>query len=259
MHSEIYKTPPYIYRNTWDWCAPDDKERFEDHARLFPNDPTIKYYQENPISYEFNRQGFRTPDDLESGGEGNVFLGCSHTMGVGHHLKDLWSYQVSQIVGGKFWNLGIGGTGCMTHYRLLLGWYKNLEIKSIFHYLPYYPRYEFLINDKPEAMPVGAHLVSTWPGYFGDFFHECLIQDSQINLIHQSMIHAIRGLSEEIGCNYYIINELGTITHLKTPNDEPSIGARDFMHYTLAFQKGIAEDMINMWKDGKKYQRNIRG
>ena len=72
------------------------------------NNFSIKYYIENPIKYKLNNFGFRTPDDFNSEDEGNVFLGCSHTFGIGHHLENVWSYKLNQIIGGKFWNLGIG-------------------------------------------------------------------------------------------------------------------------------------------------------
>ena len=81
----------------------DTKKLWRDNQRSFPNDKTTQYYLKNPIEYQFNNYGFRTPDDFNNIDYGNVFLGCSHTIGIGHHLENTWSFKVNQTIGGKFW------------------------------------------------------------------------------------------------------------------------------------------------------------
>ena len=34
-------------------------------------------------------------------------MGCSHTFGIGHHLENTWGFKLNNVIGGKFWNLGI--------------------------------------------------------------------------------------------------------------------------------------------------------
>ena len=111
---------------------------------------------ENPIEYKLNNEKFRTPDDFNLIDEGNVYLGCSHTFGIGLHLENVWSYKLNQKIGGKFWNLSVAGTGVVSHYRILKGYYKELKIKNIFHFAPKYPRFEFIINHKPFSFNMGA-------------------------------------------------------------------------------------------------------
>ena len=126
----------YKPNTTYDWITQNEEENFISNLKRYPNNESLLHYLENPIKYSLNNEGFRTPDDFNSTDEGNVFLGCSYTFGVGHHLENVWSYKVNDHIGGKFWNLSIGGTGVMSHYRLLVGYYKELKIKNIFHYLP---------------------------------------------------------------------------------------------------------------------------
>jgi hypothetical protein len=108
------------------------------------------------IEYSLNNYGFRTPDDMNLDGEGNVFLGCSHTFGIGHYLDNTWSYKLNQKIGGKFWNLSVPGTGIMTHYRMLNEVRSDIKIKNIFHYAPRYPRYEFYIDNMPLSLSISA-------------------------------------------------------------------------------------------------------
>jgi hypothetical protein len=108
----------------------DTMMRWEENLKKEKNNPSIQYYIKYPIVYKLNNEGFRTPDDFNSNDEGNVFLGCSHTFGIGHHLENVWSYKVSNVIGDKFWNLYMGGTGVMTHFRIFLAYYKKLKIKK---------------------------------------------------------------------------------------------------------------------------------
>ena len=127
---DIYKhrvhLQEYEPNNSYYWIPSDDKDRFFNQLKITPEDPNLLYYKNNPIEYKFNNCGFRTPDDFNTIDEGNIFLGCSHTFGIGHHLENTWSYKLNQIIGGKFWNLSIGGTGVMTAYRLLKGYILSL-------------------------------------------------------------------------------------------------------------------------------------
>jgi hypothetical protein len=104
---------------TYEYIPTDSKEFWDRHIISELDKPSIQYYELNPIEYKLNNAGFRTPDDFNSYDEGDVYLGCSHTFGIGHHLENVWSYKLSKILGRKFWNLGIGGTGTDTHFRLL--------------------------------------------------------------------------------------------------------------------------------------------
>lgn len=206
------------------------------------NNFSIKYYIENPIKYKLNNFGFRTPDDFNSEDEGNVFLGCSHTFGIGHHLENVWSYKLNQIIGGKFWNLGIGGTGVTTHFRLLLGFYKELKIKNIFHYAPKYPRYEFIENGRPQFYIINNYN-ENWKSKFGDLLTDSLLKDEQMEFNWITYTYAIKAIANEIGCNYYLI-EGDTGWHSQ---DDNSLLARDLLHHTTLYQHNIMKDFLKMY------------
>ena len=201
-----------IHNNEYDFMETDSvniwNENLKSHNDNFNKYNFIKYsieyYIQNPIKYKLNNYGFRTMDDFNSEDVGNVFLGCSHTFGVGHHLENIWSYKLNQIIGGKFWNLSVGGTGVATHFRLLLGFYKELKIKNIFHFAPKYPRYEFIENGTPQNYVINDYN-KLWDLKFGNLLNDCLLTDEQCEFNWISYTYAIKGLAKEIGCNYYLI------------------------------------------------------
>ena len=231
------------------WIPADNSGFFYSNLKEYPNNKTLNYYLNNPIEYKLNNEGFRTPDNFHINEWGNVFLGCSHTFGIGHHLENVWSYKLNQYVGGKFWNLGISGTGAMTHFRLLLQFHTKFKIKNIFHYAPkLYPRYEFIINGTPTSFM----LSTIYSNYdikkniknFGNLYETSLTNPDQIDIMHQTHILACKGIAEQIGCNYYVIDDERT-----PPNpmeDDGSLGARDLTHYSVKIQQSICDDFIKI-------------
>jgi hypothetical protein len=230
----------YSPNTTYNWITQNEEENFISNLKRYPNNESLKYYLENPIKYTLNNEGFRSPDDFNLVDEGNVFLGCSYTFGVGHHLENVWSYKVNNQIGGKFWNLSIGGTGVMSHYRLLLGYYKELKIKNIFHYLPNYYRYEFIINGKPTICKVNEYQ-DEWKVQYGTLIEDSLVNNDQQSFIDTAFISAIKHLASEIGCNYYLLRN-DDINWSK----DGSLEARDLDHYTTYRQHLIYEEFIRM-------------
>lgn len=224
----------------------DSEELWYENLKKHPQNHSLEYYKRHPIEYKLNNAGFRTPDDFNSEEWGNVYLGCSHTFGIGHHLEHIWSYRLNQLIGGKFWNLGIGGTGVTTHFRILLGHYKDLKIKNIFHYAPIYPRYEFILNGTPQHYIV-ADYKKEWEKDFGDLMVNSLLNEDQVQFNYEAYTSAIRGLAAKIGCNYYLVTG-DTGGHAR---DDDSLQARDLMHHTTLYQHNILKEFI------KKYDNTL--
>jgi hypothetical protein len=220
---------------------------FSKNIKKYPNDFSLKYYRQNPIEYKLNNEGFRTPDDFNNEDDGNIFLGCSHTFGIGLHLENTWSYKLSQIIGGKFWNLSIPGTGAMTHYRLLKGYYKDLKIKNIFHLAPKeYFRYEFIVNNEPLEFIIGYTNKKT-DEILGNLILESLINDDQLDIMYNSHIDAIKWLAHEIGANYYLCDDVRGF-YIK---DDESLKARDLKHFSVSEHDLIYKNFL------KQYDNNL--
>ena len=236
----------------------DSKELFEENCKEYPNSKTLKYYKENPIEYSFNNYGFRTPDDFNDTDEGNVFIGCSHTMGVGHPLENTWSYKLNKHIGGKFWNLSQGGCGSQTDYRLLFAWKDTLKIKNIFHYTVPWPRFEFFNEDgfihlnhhKKKYRENWKHKPHRW-----EFYVDILSDEVYCNYNQMVYINAIKGISEEIGCNYYYITpeilewSIPTLWEERLDENDDSIRARDLEHYTVGRSKFLYENMMEYYEE----------
>jgi len=244
----------YKYRNQLDYegykpnrqyqfIDTDSENQWKKILKYNTDNHSVEYYIKNPIQYKLNNYGFRTPDDFNNYDEGNVFLGCSHTFGVGHHLENIWSYKLNQTIGGKFWNLGIGGSGVMTHFRLLLGFYKELKIKNIFHFAPKYPRYEFIENGVPQHYILNE-FSKNWKDKFGNLVINSLLTNEQIEFNWLAYTNAIKSIANEVGCNYYLIEgDIGLF------NTDESLLARDLVHHTTKEQDLIYKNFLKLYDE----------
>ena len=140
--------------------------------------------------------------------------------------------------------MAIPGTGVATDFRILLGYYKELKIKNIFHYAPMYPRYEFITNGMPQNYIIG-NFDSQWINTFGNLMSDCLLSDEQCEMNWLVYTNAIRGLAFEMGINYYLI-EGDNGWH---GNDDDSLQARDLMHHTTEFQHKIYQDFLKLYDE----------
>ena len=130
------------------WLPCDTEDLFDEHMskKKTRNLLTAGNWTKDSIEYRFNNYGFRSDDDfdIDDPKPGNMFLGCSFTDGVGLNIEDVWSYKLNQKFGGAFYNLGQGGTGLDTQYRLFKAWAPVLKPKRAFTLGSFEPRREFI-------------------------------------------------------------------------------------------------------------------
>jgi len=170
-------------------------------------------------------------------------LGCSHTFGIGHHLENIWSYNLNKTIGGEFFNLSVAGHGVNTSFRLLLNWYDKLNIKNVFHYLPFYARYEYYMDSRFETLMI-SNLNHKQETYLGRMKYP-LVSTQQIamNTIAYSM--AIECICKSINVNYYVLseNDLNDVllkdSNTHVINEDRSLKARDLMHYSVYRMKKL--------------------
>lgn len=235
------------------WYGLDSKKLFDSNLTKQPLNSNLLYYKDNPITYKFNSSYFRTPDEFNSVDEGNVFLGCSHTMGSGHHLDNVWSYKVNKEIGGKFWNLALGGTGPMTAFRLFMHFIDKLKVKNVFVFLPHVYRYEFRYKDRWIKLTPSAPNVEKLPQLFKDVLYEDYTAFMMINFV-------VKSLAYECGkrnINFYFDNIYpDPLIHTsENVNTLENLQARDLVHLSVYQQSKVAKKFMNLYNSGKTFNK----
>lgn len=234
-----------VPNETFLWHIADTEELFNDNLKKYPNSPHLLNYLNNPISYKCNNYGFRTPDDFNLDEDGNIFLGCSHTFGIGHHLTDIWSYKLSQKIGGKFYNISEPGSGIFTQYRYLNYFKDKIKFKNVFHFLPdeCWGRYEF-INSNNNFIGFPIHNLDN------KLMIDLLYHDKYIHLTNYVFIDAIRYMLNKLGVNYYLITNSWLDIDNINPYHTTLTPARDLMHYYVENHDDLCEMFYFKYKTG---------
>ena len=112
------------------WIAMDTEENFNRLKKEgFPN-----RFDANSFNYETNKHGFRCDDfdTMDFTKKSIVYLGCSHTFGIGSPEEDIWCSILHKLLQEhhntefNFINLGIGG-GCVDDYLRFVPYYKKFN------------------------------------------------------------------------------------------------------------------------------------
>tara|TARA_Y100000389_G_scaffold193048_1_gene221405 strand:- start:4840 stop:5454 length:615 start_codon:yes stop_codon:yes gene_type:complete len=111
-------------------------------------------------STEVNSSGFRMTKELDDIDLDNycLFLGSSHTEGVGVRIDQRYSTLVSAVLRGDEVNLGVGGGGIDAVEHNLLSWfmYTDKLPKCLVIEWPAYQRYMRDIHGQKNLCPAGA-------------------------------------------------------------------------------------------------------
>ena len=119
---------PYTLKETY-WLGTDSNQRYLDNLKNNYEKLRSNYWIDRTIKYTFNSHGFRC-DEFTSD-DSIMFLGCSHTLGVGLPIEDTWAYQVAKNLNLKNVNLGQGGSSSDTAYRLASYYIEQLKPKIV--------------------------------------------------------------------------------------------------------------------------------
>jgi len=235
------------------WVGMDTLKRFEKNKTKHPDNFSIKHYTEHPIVYSVNNDFYRTPDDFNSNELGNMYLGCSHTFGSGLYLEDIWAYKLNSIIGGKFWNLGIGGTGFITAYRVFMHYIEKLQVSNVFMFVQYTFRYEGFMDNR-------------WQRLAGFSFGEGLLDLSSplakflLNhrtafLISTMVLKSISYECDKRGINFYFYNKApgGKITIEEMSENKQRCG-RDLIHMPTLYHDKLCDTFYEMYKSKKVFK-----
>jgi len=206
----------------------------------------------NKIIYSLNNYGFRTPHnfDIKNPQNGNMFLGCSITEGIGLHLKDVWSYKINEQLGGCFYNLAQGGTGIETIYRLMRSWVPILKPKNIFILAIYKNRKEFVNRKNFEYDLFGPWIIrkekkSTIDKIKKVFYESFLVSEDENEIFWERNLDAIKYISLKYNTNLYLPNE-EIVESAFTESRKQESFARDCIHTGVVFHDIMAD--LSNWE-----------
>jgi hypothetical protein len=142
------------------YCATDEPSFWSKHN--LKEHPALALERSKTYSYKYNDEAFRCDDFTNNSEFPIVFLGCSHTSGVGLELQDVWANvlleKIKDYTGKKipFWNLAVPGSSIDQQALLLEKYIHKLNPRLIFFLVPgMYRRRIILENVIIDYLPGG--------------------------------------------------------------------------------------------------------
>ena len=161
-------------RSTEWWINDSLRKKFEDDCeKAKPLSIDQKLYLDKPISYKLLEYDINGLQISSRGSQitkspGNLFLGCSHTYGVGHYIENSWGYKVNKKLTGRFYNFGYPGGSIGQGFLILRslidsGLANKDNINNIFLFYPHRARYSITIPQEN-----GTYQIQNLNTYDGD-------------------------------------------------------------------------------------------
>lgn len=238
----MYGKSDYSPNMVQQWCPSDTEELFDSNLRDPASSARLAElgWTRTSITYRFNNHGFRTPDDwdIDRYQEGNMFLGCSVTMGIGLNIEDTWAYKISSMLGGRFYNLAQAGTGLETQYRMLKSWAPILRPRRIFTLGAFEPRREFLGNNDHRFLftPMTQNVENSHLAPF-------IFSEREIGISIIRTVDAMKAVAASIGAELWQPLPENILAAGRTVNAGKS--ARDLIHVGKGWHDFMAESAKN--------------
>lgn len=249
----------YYKDGTSDWMGSDSKEAWDENIKTYSE--YLQPYIDRPIKYKINEQYFRSDFDFNkhSDYKVNIFLGCSHTQGVGNYEEDMFTTMINNKIGYEQMNLGLGGHGMETAYYNLLRYITIFDVLHVFHYQPLYPRFSWVDRDgvfdtlSYNKSDEEYEKINDIP-FRKEFIKNTVTSQGYMVYEYVKHINAIASLCQRKGVPYYYIGDLPSSFAAALDNnfriapgpDTDDLLARDCVHYSRNMNKEIANKFLKL-------------
>ena len=149
-----------------DWLTSDTKELYE--KNLVEQIELLNQFNwvDKSFTYKFNSHGFRCDEFTTD--PTIMFLGCSHTCGIGLPVETIWPELVAKHLNMRCANLGIGGSSNDTAFRLCHHWIDVIQPKIVIFLQPLKNRLELVNHTESNNLSI------LWSDKSSDRFHNFL-------------------------------------------------------------------------------------
>lgn len=254
------------------WLPTDTEHAFNTHYELYPE--ILEYYIENPISYNINNYFCRSDFDFKVNKDLKVdlFVGCSHTFGIGLHEKHLWWNKISEYTGNIPINLGVAGSSSEEQLISLTKVIDLFDVQNVVWYTSHFYRYTYPVNESFETFNFDFYFreeEQQYPHfpYKEAFVKDYLIQDDYTAYYSWKHATAASGLCLSRDIPFYInhkvdfdskdvlireINSDGIATKIIQFDRDNNIPARDIVHMTVNQHTVVGNHMLELFKNNKQ-------
>ena len=217
------------------WLPADTEELYLKNLETNWGSLNVNGWIDDPhFTYKFNSHGFRSDEFNHE--PSILFLGCSHTAGIGMPVEKTWTRIVAKELGLKCFNLGIGASSNDTAFRLGHHYIPQIKPKLVIFLSTDNARTELFSNDHIENWSIWNQTYD--PTRWGYYIENWILNDanSEMNFLKNK-------LALEHICNTNNIKFL----HRKVGDVLYNLDlARDLMHYGVKSNKVCSQKILHL-------------
>ena len=224
---------------TLKWCDSDSEQIYKKNYTTNRSELEQNGWIDIEIDYTFNFYGFRTAEfDINVQGP-VLFLGCSHTMGIGLKQEQTFVHHVGTALGKPFYNLSKGGAANNTLFRFASVWIPRLRPSKVIVMTTYRERIEFLDPFKGSFISYLPNDTRPDDDYL-KWYHAYLARPENANLQRSMCLNAIENLCTKHGADYHVFD-----IDSKDVRSRSVDLARDLAHFGPQSHKNYADWILN--------------
>jgi hypothetical protein len=237
-----YRSYYYRFRNQiLDWLPSDSEELYKENYKNCYSELERYGWIDNHFTYKFNSYGFRCEEFNDE--PTMMTLGCSVTLGIGLPFDKIWPELLAKNLGLRCANLGIGGAGADTAFRMCLGYIDIVKPKIIVLFEPHRGRMELFNETNPPT------LIGTWhtnnsetSDSIENFAENWLSSDYNDYFNQEKNILAIKHLCEKRNIKFIHDDSVNLLNRTHLLGNYPL--ARDLAHVGVENHKLIAKKLL---------------
>ena len=187
-----------LANRTVKWLPQDTEELYLENLKSNQLALERNGWIDTEITYKFNSFAFRCEEFTND--PSILFLGCSHTVGVGLPVDHTWPTIVANKLNLKCYNLGQGGGSADTAYRLGSYWIPKILPKIVVFLIPDIHRLEVIREHTIEFL-TPMYL----PVYYSVFFNKWASVETNSQLNSEKNTLALVQVSQRNGCKFIYV------------------------------------------------------
>jgi hypothetical protein len=194
----------------------------EDNFNQLKEDGFPNRFDADSFNYEVNVHGFRCDDfnTLDFTKQSIVYLGCSHTFGIGSPEEDIWCSILHKLLQEhyntefNYVNLGVGG-GCIDDYLRFMPYIKKFNPHMIVSCTP--PMHRMIL-----PYDADTHGYDTYKGLWSEknksinAYHQLLKYNDEYFIYKYDMtLQVVKSITDAMNIEFYEANIRDTFFDLK--------------------------------------------
>lgn len=249
MNDHIYIGQPIS--QTVYWSGTDTEERYRNNLSIPEKRKQLEQYNwiNTTIEYSFNSAGYRSVE-FNPTDDGFIVLGCSFTSGIGLHVNQIWPELLSNKLNQSVWNLGVGGCGLDTAYRLAEHYIPRLKPSKVVLLAPEWTRIE--LWDKPDFPRTLNHSFfgSSDPLLTNLYMKTWIANHPNVHYRGIKNIHSIAYICQTLDIEFYCYD---VNKDFMTIQGQTGCLGRDLMHNGPKCHEVFADIVYNDIKNNKVF------